>query len=387
MSQQTVSFRLVFAVGCLLSCVSGYGQYASEQGIEVASVDTGASWGFRSLGSVSIASPIVRLGDVAAPLDPNMAGWQRLSRITIGLVPLDGHPMKIDRRRLSEVIRGVEATPNVIDWVGPEKIVVEFNPNSNDRSDPLATAGYQSVQDQLVVGTRVRRREEGSGKSATRLSASEKKKVMQWIERGLTSYRPDVLAEYAIDVDASQPGLANLMSLAAVTNLEILEPVREGEVDCRLTARGVSGAVVAEFRLLLHLHPQVVVSRSSLARGDQIDATDLEWQSISSDLMKPEYITDMAEVIGMEARSALAANRPIRRDRLGTPILIRRGELIEVQVVGGGITVSTKGKANGNGSASELIEIETFQPRKRLIGRVVQAGLVEIITRAPGVRP
>ena len=387
MSQQTVSFRLMFAVGCLLSCVSGYGQYASEQGIEVASVDTGASWGFRSLGSVSIASPIVRLGDVAAPLDPNMAGWQRLSRITIGLVPLDGHPMKIDRRRLSEVIRGVEATPNVIDWVGPEKIVVEFNPNSNDRSDPLGTAGYQSVQDQLVVGTRVRRREEGSGKSATRLSASEKKKVMQWIERGLTSYRPDVLAEYAIDVDASQPGLANLMSLAAVTNLEILEPVREGEVDCRLTARGVSGAVVAEFRLLLHLHPQVVVSRSSLARGDQIDATDLEWQSISSDLMKPEYITDMAEVIGMEARSALAANRPIRRDRLGTPILIRRGELIEVQVVGGGITVSTKGKANGNGSASELIEIETFQPRKRLIGRVVQAGLVEIITRAPGVRP
>lgn len=386
MSQQTVLLRLVFAVGCLLACVPGYGQYESQQGIEVASVDTSTRWGLRSLGSVSIASPIVRLGDVAAPLDPNMAGWQRLSRITIGLVPLDGHPMKIDRRRLTDVIRGVEATPTVIDWVGPEKIVVEFSPRSKDRRNPLATTGYQSVQDQVGVGTRVRRQEEDAVRSAARLSSSEKKKVMQWIRRGLTSFRPDVLADYAIDVDASQPDLANLKSLAAVTNLEILETVCEGEVDCRLSARGVSGAVVAEFRLLLQLHPQVVVPRRSLARGDQIDATDLEWQSISSDLMKPEYITDMAEVIGMEARSALSANRPIRRDRLGAPILIRRGELIEVQVVGGGITVSTKGKANGDGSASELIEIETFQPRKRLLGRVVQAGLVEIITRAPGVR-
>ena len=290
MSQQTVLLRLVFAVGCLLACVPGYGQYASLQGIEVASVDTSTRWGLRSLGSVSIASPIVRLGDVAAPLDPNMAGWQRLSRITIGLVPLDGHPMKIDRRRLAEVIRGVEATPNVIDWVGPEEIVVEFSPNSKDRSDPIATTGYQSVQDQIVVGTRVRRQQEGAVKSAARLSASEKKKVMQWIRRGLTSFRPDVLADYAIDVDASQPGLANLKSLAAVTNLEILETVREGEVDCRLSARGVSGVVVAEFRLLLQLHPQVVVPRSSLARGEQIDATDVEWQSISSDLMKPEII-------------------------------------------------------------------------------------------------
>ena len=132
--------------------------------------------------------------------------------------------------------------------------------------------------------------------------------------------------------------------------------------------------------------PKVVVPRVSLARGHQIAATDLEVQTIQSELMKPEYVTDVAEVIGMEARSSLSANRPIRRDRLGAPILIHRGELVEVQVVGGGITVSTKGKANSDGAASELIEIETLQPRKRLLGRVVHAGLVEIITRAPGVR-
>ncbi|MDG2224054.1 MAG: flagellar basal body P-ring formation chaperone FlgA [Rubripirellula sp.] len=385
MSQQTVILRLVFAAGCLLACVPGYAQYASQQGIEVASIDANTRWGLRSLGSVSIASPIVRLGDVAVPLDPNMAGWQRISRITIGLVPLDGHPMKIDRRRLTELIRGTEATPHRIDWVGPEKIVVGYQPNPNKRSSQLAAARYQSIQDQVVVGADLQYGQV-TAKPVSRLSDSEKKKVMQWIQRGVTSFRPEVLTDYAIDVDASQPDLAKLRSLAAITNLEILDSVREGAVRCRMSARGVSGTITADFELLLQLHPQVVVPRSGLSRGDQINATDLEFQSISSELMKPEYITDMAEVIGMEARSPLSANRPIRRDRLGAPILIRRGELIEVQVVGGGITVSTKGKANGDGAASDLIEIETFQPRKRLLGRVVQAGLVEIITRAPGVR-
>ena len=60
------------------------------------------------------------------PLDPNMAGWQRLSRSPIGLVPLSGQPMMIRRERLAKAIRGAEATPLAIDWVGPTNIEVIY---------------------------------------------------------------------------------------------------------------------------------------------------------------------------------------------------------------------------------------------------------------------
>ena len=55
--------------------------------------------------------------------------------------------------------------------------------------------------------------------------------------------------------------------------------------------------------------------------------------------------------------------------------------------MGGGITVTTNAKSHGDGAESDLIEIETFEPRKRLLARVVQPGLVEIVTRAPKVNP
>jgi len=79
------------------------------------------------------------------------------------------------------------------------------------------------------------------------------------------------------------------------------------------------------------------------------------------------------------------ANQPINRGDVGSPILVHRGDLIEIRVVGGGISVTTNAKALGDGAVSELIEIETLQPRKRLIARVVQPGMVEIVTRAPKV--
>ena len=110
-------------------------------------------------------------------------------------------------------------------------------------------------------------------------------------------------------------------------------------------------------------------------------------QPIPEDQLESDHVLDPADVVGLEVRGFPRPGRPLNRSDLGSPTLVRRGDLIEVRVMGGGVIVTTNAKAHGDGAASELIEVETLEPRKRLLARVVQPGLVEIVTRAPRVQP
>ena len=85
------------------------------------SITAHTRWMLRTKSDVRVGSPIVRLGDIVEPNDPNMAAWKRLARAPIGLVPIGGQAMVIDRDRLNSIILASEATPHVIDWVGEKK--------------------------------------------------------------------------------------------------------------------------------------------------------------------------------------------------------------------------------------------------------------------------
>ena len=130
----------------------------------------------------------------------------------------------------------------------------------------------------------------------------------------------------------------------------------------------------------------MVVPRTSLARGHRISESDLDVIAISAEKLESNLIIDASQIIGMEVRKTLRAQQPIPAGDIGSPVLIHRGDLIEVRVMSGGVTVTTNAKSLGDGSESDLVEIETMRPKKRVVARVVRTGLVEIVTRAPAMR-
>jgi flagella basal body P-ring formation protein FlgA len=99
-----------------------------------------------------------------------------------------------------------------------------------------------------------------------------------------------------------------------------------------------------------------------------------------------DAITDPLQAVGLEVRKTLRADQPFSLADIGSPILVHRGDLVEVRVRSGGVTVTTNAKTMNDGAESDLVEIETTRPRKRLLARVVQTGLVEIVTRAPATQ-
>ena len=58
---------------------------------------------------------------------------------------------------------------------------------------------------------------------------------------------------------------------------------------------------------------------------------------------------------------------------------------MDLRVVGTGNIITTAAKAIEDGPLNGLVEVETLRPRKRKIARVVDSGVVEILSRPPKV--
>ncbi|WP_186775256.1 flagellar basal body P-ring formation chaperone FlgA [Rubripirellula tenax] len=339
-----------------------------------ATIDSKTHWAFRTVSPVTVTSPIVRLGDIVEPLDPHQAGWQRLRRAAIGLVPVSGETMTIRRERLGKAILAAEATPRSIDWHGPSEIQVVYR---------KATASQSATQNDAI---RTVNYESESVPAGPALSTIDAKRVIHWIEIAMKQFHPDVIERYEVTIPADQSAFAQLRYLSGVADLEPRSPIESGPCRFAVTARSVSGPIEVEVEVLLTQHPQIPVPTRSLGRGHRIEAADIELRPFASDKIDPNAISEMETLIGQEVRSNLRVGQAIMHGDFGSPILIHRGDLIEVRVVGGGVSVTTNGKALGDGSEAELIEIETLNPRKRLIARVARHGVVEITTRAPVLR-
>ena len=371
---------------------------SSPRGLDLATIDTRTRWAFRTLPSVVVNSPIIRLGDVVRPIDPEMKGWERIRRATVGLVPLNGQPMMLDRTRLRNAIEGAEATPAAIDWFGPQKIRVEYSPRPNEidstkraaqarpSTEPpngldafpshIARASYQGAVTPHVSQT--------SGNHEL-LSQSQRARLTQWVKNAMIRNDPSLFDEFELELADEQIDAEKLNRIVGIQAIEMLREPAQGDCRIHLECRDRQGPMQAEVLLTLTAHPRVVTPRKSLAKGHRVQAQDLVFRPLPESELESSYVTDPDQIIGKEVRSSLRANRPIDADSLTSPVLVHRGDLLEVRVVGGDITVTTNAKALGDGSASDLIEVETMRPRKRVIARVVSPGIVEIITRAPRV--
>lgn len=137
-----------------------------------------------------------------------------------------------------------------------------------------------------------------------------------------------------------------------------------------------------------------VVSVSALRRGQILQASDLTTEVIpqtvtgsSSDATEdPQYILDPQQIIGKQLRRAIGKGLPIRAVDVGAPIVVTRNQLIQIQVISGGITVETMGRAMTDGAIGELIQVESVAlPNKKKLQAVIKdANTVQVVANSTG---
>ena len=122
----------------------------------------------------------------------------------------------------------------------------------------------------------------------------------------------------------------------------------------------------------------IPVLTGALRRGDLIGNNDivLEKRRITQDY--GGIVTEIDDLLGMEARRNLDPGSPLRLNDLVAPILVERGQTVNIISGGGGLRVSMQGKALAKGSAGDRVLVSNLTSGTRVEGVVTADGSVII---------
>ncbi|PUB11777.1 flagellar basal body P-ring formation chaperone FlgA [Yoonia sediminilitoris] len=88
------------------------------------------------------------------------------------------------------------------------------------------------------------------------------------------------------------------------------------------------------------------------------------------DLNVAGAISDPEAAIGLEARVALYAGRPIRPGDVGPPAVVERNQLITLHYQRNGLMISTDGRALGRAGPGDIIRVMNLSSRSTVSARI-----------------
>lgn len=98
-----------------------------------------------------------------------------------------------------------------------------------------------------------------------------------------------------------------------------------------------------------------------------------------SDAALPGMLGSLEEVLGMEARVAIYAGRPIRPGDVGPPAVIERNQTVALVYRSGALIISTEGRALGRGGVGDTIRVMNIASRTTLSGLIAADGSVHVL--------
>lgn len=89
-------------------------------------------------------------------------------------------------------------------------------------------------------------------------------------------------------------------------------------------------------------------------------------------------VSDSSALIGMEARVALFAGRPIRLSDIGPPAVVQRNQVIPLIYETAGLTIKTEGRALDRASAGQLVRVMNLASRTTVTAEIDQFGVAHV---------
>ncbi len=137
-------------------------------------------------------------------------------------------------------------------------------------------------------------------------------------------------------------------------------------------------------RIDLQVRQPVLLLTRDIQRGDAIRTADVRAEVMWIEPTGPTPIRTVDAIDGAVARKRLTAGTTLRADHLESPVVVRRGELVTVHCISGGIVLKTRARAKDDAREGDTIEFQMDGRRKTFVARVVARG--RAIMNLDGVR-
>lgn len=131
---------------------------------------------------------------------------------------------------------------------------------------------------------------------------------------------------------------------------------------------------------------EIAVPSRTIAAGERLDPALLEKTVVPERRLRADTLIDPIELVGLEARRRLLPGRPVRRDDVQEPQLVRRGEPVDVIYRAPGVEVTVTARALEDGSRGSLVTATNLESGRRLSGLVTGPGQITLATQREAPR-
>ncbi|MDG2453376.1 MAG: flagellar basal body P-ring formation chaperone FlgA [Paracoccaceae bacterium] len=111
------------------------------------------------------------------------------------------------------------------------------------------------------------------------------------------------------------------------------------------------------------IRPQTIIAPSDIV----LHSANTEWAADHPDL-----------VVGMEAKVALYAGRPIRVEDVGPPATVERNQIILITFSNDGLTMKTEARSLSRGGPGDRIRVMNLASRATISARILKDGTVSV---------
>jgi flagella basal body P-ring formation protein FlgA len=118
------------------------------------------------------------------------------------------------------------------------------------------------------------------------------------------------------------------------------------------------------------------------SRTDVIAAEDIHMTAVPERLLRKDTITDTKQLIGQSPRVGISPNRPIRVSEVSAPIVIKKGDLVEMRYTTPYIHIKTTGIALEDGAKGSAIRVKNQKSERAVSAHVESAGVVQVNNEA-----
>jgi flagella basal body P-ring formation protein FlgA len=296
---------------------------------ELADAATPAENGLTLKENVTVNDDVVRLGDLfEQPLS--------MGDSPVAQAPLPGQTIVLDNRFLRSLIRAYS-----LDWAPASK--------------------YQRI---LVA------------RAAQKIDPNQ---VNQQVKDALRDYLgTDKEVEIAFDV-----GDTNLVLPTNVEATFAVQDIRFDPASQRFAVQLVvpaSGPTLISRQLAGSVYEtvQLPVLARSVAPGEVIQLSDLDWMAVRIDHVAANAVTDPKQLVGMTARRPLRSNQMLRVNDVAMAPTIHRGSMITLLVQTENMTLTTQGRALEDAAIGQPIRVVNPMSNKTLTGVVKDPTTVSI---------
>jgi flagellar basal body P-ring formation protein FlgA len=131
-------------------------------------------------------------------------------------------------------------------------------------------------------------------------------------------------------------------------------------------------------RANVEAYAEVLVARRDIPRGTLISANDLDYRKLSMQQTPEGAIEDYTEAMGRVAKKTLLAGQPLSMRNLDMPIMVKRNQVVPVEVRLGGVLIQARGRAMSEARAGDPVLCANTESKEQFQGILREDGVVVV---------